>query len=139
MTFDPGISLAVEQGIAVQPFSVQEGTGPERFNWPGLFIGTLRENIDANPALFERYMAYTAAANAYAADPANREEVETVALEFLGLPPEVTPIVVDRMLSQLNIDGTIDADGLNRIGVFFNEIGKTTTAYTADDFTVEVG
>lgn len=139
LTFDPGISLAIEQGIGVQPFSIQEGTGPERFNWPGLFTGTLRQNIEDDPELFERYMAYTTAANEYTSDPANREEVEAVALDFLGLSPEVTPLVVDRLLSQLTVDGAIDADGLAALGVFFNEVGKASIPYTADDFVVEVG
>ncbi len=139
LTFDPGISLAIEQGIGVQPFSIQEGTGPERFNWPGLFTGTLREKIENNPELFERYAAFSTAANEYTADPANREEVEAVALDFLALSPEVTPLVVDRLLSQLTIDGSIDRDGLAALGVFFNEVGKASVPYTADDFTVEVG
>ncbi|MEM9034486.1 MAG: ABC transporter substrate-binding protein [Actinomycetota bacterium] len=139
ITFDPGISLAVAQGIAIQPFSVQEGTGPDRFNWPGLFTGTLRENVEDDPDLFERYVDFTNAATAYAADPANRDEVLAVAEEFLGLPPEVTPLIVDRFLSQVTVDGVIDRGGLDGIGVFFDEIGKTESTWTSDDFVVAVG
>ncbi|MGA9279013.1 ABC transporter substrate-binding protein [Ilumatobacter sp.] len=133
LTFEPGISLALTEGIAVQPFSMQEGTGPERFNWPGLFLGALREKIETEPELFNRYMEFSTAANEYMADPANREEVNDVAADFLGLPPEAIDLVIDRTIANTTTDGTIDSDGLDRIGEFFAEIGRTETAYTADE------
>lgn len=138
LTFEPGVSLALSQGIAVQPFSIQDGTGPELFNWPGLFIGTLRESVSTNPDLYQRFMDYSTAANEYATDPANVDEVNEFATEFLGLPPEVAITTMERTLSQINVDGVIDPAGLDAQGMFYAEAGSTQKAWTAAEITTDV-
>ena len=139
LTFEPGITLAVDQGIAVQPFSIQDGTGPELFNWPGLFIAAAPDSIAENPELYQRYMDYNTAANEYATDPANFDEVVAFAGDFLALDPDVATEVMTRSLAQIDVDGTVDPAGLDAQGTFYNESGSTETAWTAEEITTDVG
>src|SRR5690606_24775586 len=56
ITLEPGITLALEQGIAIQPFSLQELTGPPTMDWASFVFIATRDYAEQNADVLEQFV-----------------------------------------------------------------------------------
>ena len=49
ITFEPGMTMGVKNGIGTRPFSLVAGDGPSALDWPSLVITATRDFAAANP------------------------------------------------------------------------------------------
>ena len=97
-TLEPGVTLALAQDIAVQPFSIQELTGPPAMDWASLFYASIRDYAEENPEVLERIQKTYLEAIEWAQDPANRDEFVAFAAAQLSLDPAVAEQLIERNL-----------------------------------------
>ena len=85
ITFEPGMTMGVVNGIGTRPFSLVAGDGPSTLNWPSLVNTTSREFAAANPNTVAAYSAALEAASAWIMDDANIDGVLQVMADNVGL------------------------------------------------------
>ncbi|MCS5701629.1 MAG: ABC transporter substrate-binding protein, partial [Acidobacteria bacterium] len=85
ITFEPGMTMGVVEGIGTRPFSLVAGDGPSTLDWPSLVNTTSREFAEANPNTVAAYQAALDAASAWIKDDANINGVLEVMAARVGL------------------------------------------------------
>ena len=139
LTLEPGVTLALAQDIAVQPFSIQELTGPPAMDWASLFYASTRDYAEENPEVLERIQKTYLEAIEWAQDPANRDEFVALAAAQLSLEPAVAEQLIERNLPFFTTDAGMAADRYDQIGDFYAEAGLTKKPWHVSDYVVEVG
>jgi NitT/TauT family transport system substrate-binding protein len=138
MTLEPGITLALEQGIAKQPFSLQEGTGPDGFVYDDQLMLTSRKFAESNKEVLCDYRTAWDQALEYMRDPENEQTVEAEAAELLGLPAPTVSALLERTSSFFPETTALEAESVEAGFAFLAENGAAQTAYELDDIAVEV-
>jgi NitT/TauT family transport system substrate-binding protein len=138
LTFEPGVTLAVEQGIATNPFSLQAGEGPEELDHPDLLMVTSRANVEENAEALCRMTEAWDQGLEFLHDEANQDAVVDAAVELLALPEDVATSLVERNTDFLAESTALDADGVDKAFALLSDNGLAKQAYTTDDYTVEV-
>lgn len=137
-TFEPGITLAESQGIAAQPFSLQERTGPAELDYADLLMVTSREHAASHRAELCRFTTAWDQGLEYVHDPANREAVDAAAAAFFKLPQETARDLVDRNLPFLPDSTALRPEQVDPAFAFLAESGQAKKAYQTDAIAVEV-
>ena len=130
--------LAEQQGVATQPFSLRAGEGPEELLWPSLLVTASREYAEANPDVVRAYVAATNEAIEVIQDPAQQERVLEIMTTDMGLPADVAAGMMESGADSFTAGMDFDTEGLDRAGAWVFDIGKSSKAYTAADYTMTV-
>lgn len=139
VTFEPALSEALTQGIAVQPFSLIAGTGPSSMKgWGGLLYATTRQYATANKTVLTDFAKGYAAALAWMTKPGNQGQVVKFVESYLSVPAAVAQSMVTRNLPTFSTAATIEASRYNAEGVFFNKLGAAKKAWQVPDYAFNV-
>ncbi len=138
ITLEPGITLALDQGIAVQPFSVKELTGPPAMDWASTVLVVTRDYAEQNTEVLRRFMRMWREALDWLTDPANRTEAIELAGDYLGLEPSVAEALFDRNAPYWSDSLQLEPDRFDQVGDFYYEIGRFPTAYHVADYGFEI-
>jgi NitT/TauT family transport system substrate-binding protein len=138
ITFEPGITLGVQQGIATEPFSIQKGTGPEGMVFADQVFVTSRSYAEKNKDALCRLTKTWDSGLQYMQDSANRSAVEADAVSFLGLKPDQAKALIDRNLSFFPKTSALEASTIDPAFAFQQKYGGASKAYTLSDIGVNV-
>lgn len=138
LTFEPGITLAVSQGVATNPFSLQAGEGPEELDHPDILLVTSRANVKQNADALCRLTKTWDESLDFLHDSANHEAVVTAAETLLSLPKDVATDVVDRNSDFLAKSTQIDKPGMDKAFKLLADNGLAKKAYTTDAYATDV-
>ena len=109
ITFEPGMTMGVVNGIGTRPFSLVAGDGPSTLNWPSLVNTTSRDFAAANPNTIAAYAAALEAASAWIMDDANIDGVLQVMADNVGLVgADMAADVHAANKEYFSTDGTLD-------------------------------
>jgi NitT/TauT family transport system substrate-binding protein len=137
LMFEPGVTLAVEQGIGTNPFSLQEGEGPEELDHPDMLLVTSRANFEQNAEPLCRLTQTWTQGAEFLHDPANEDIVAAEAQTLLQLPDEVVAPLLERNIPFIQ-ESTQLSEDIDKAFAVLADNGAAQQAYTADDFAVEV-
>ncbi|MDG2352062.1 MAG: ABC transporter substrate-binding protein, partial [Acidimicrobiales bacterium] len=113
ITFEPGMTMGVVNGIGTRPFSLVAGDGPSSLDWPSLVNTTSREFAAANPNTIAAYAAALEAANNWIADDANTDAALAVMADHVGLVgSDMAEDVHANNKGYFALDSTLDSDRL---------------------------
>jgi basic membrane protein A len=113
ITFEPGMTMGVVNGIGTRPFSLVAGDGPTSLDWPSLVNTTSREFAAANPNTVAAYSAALEAASAWIMDEANTDAALGVMADHVGLVgSDMAADVHAANKDYFAVDSTLDADRL---------------------------
>jgi NitT/TauT family transport system substrate-binding protein len=138
LTFEPGVTLAVDQGIATNPFSLQAGDGPEELDHPDMLLVTSRANVEQNGDALCRLTQSWDQGLAYVHDSANHDAVVADTAQLLALDENVAADVIDRDLGFLADSTQINDAGMDKAFELLADNGLAKKAYTTDDYTADV-
>jgi NitT/TauT family transport system substrate-binding protein len=138
VNFDPLFVLAEQEGAGTQPFSLRAGEGPESLLWPSLLVTTSREYAEENPEIVREYVAALSEAIDMIQDPAQRDRVIEIMTTDMGLPATIAEGMLDAGGDSFTAGMELDTASLDRAGAWVFEIGKSSKAYTAADFTLPI-
>ena len=108
ITFEPGLSQGVLDGIGYTPFSLRSGDGPAELDWPSLVLTTSRAVWDESPNAILHYRAAIVEAIEWIRDPANRDAVLAEMNSFLGVEGAVAEAILDNNVDSLTSSGELD-------------------------------
>lgn len=138
LTFEPGVSLALEQGVATNPFSLHAGEGPEALDHPDMLLFTTREVAEQEKEKLCRFRQSLDAGLEFMKDPANREVVVAETAELLSMPEPLAEKVLDRNMDAVPDATELDAEGVDKAFALLKDGGSAAKLHTADSFAVEV-
>jgi ABC-type nitrate/sulfonate/bicarbonate transport system substrate-binding protein len=139
ITFEPGISEAISQGVATQPFSLIGGTGPASMSgWGGLLYATTKSYAAAHPTTLKEFEAAYEAALSWMTNPSNHSQVVQFAQTYLSVTPAVAESIVTHNLPSFSTDTTVLASRYDAEGDFFHTLGATKKAWHVADYAVQV-
>lgn len=134
MTYEPGISLAVANGIAVAPFSLQALTGPPQMNWGSLFATATRSYATAHRQVLKDYQKTYLEGLSWVKNPSNRGPAIAFIQKDMGVPQSIATTIYLKDIPSLTSSTTVEASRYNYEGQFFHQIGLTKKAWTVADY-----
>lgn len=138
LTFEPGISLALEQGVATNPFSLHAGEGPEALDHPDMMLFTTRELAEQESEKLCRFRQSLDAGLDFMKDPANRDVVVAQTAELLSMPEALAAKVLDRNLQAVPDETELDREGIDKAFKLLKDGGSAAQLHSADSIAVEV-
>jgi ABC-type nitrate/sulfonate/bicarbonate transport system substrate-binding protein len=138
LTFEPGVTLALDQGVATNPFSLQTDTGPQALRHPDMMFFTSRKAATENKDVLCRLQKAWDAGTKYMKDPANRAAVEAEATSFLNLPAATSKKLVDRNVPLFQDSTKLDRAGIDKAFKLLADNGAAAKAHAAAQIAVEV-
>ena len=108
ITFEPGLSQGVLDGIGSIPFNLRAGDGPSELDWPSLVLTTSRANWDASPNAFQHYRAALVEAIEWMRDPGNRDAALAELTALTGAEGDVAVAIFDNNIASLTSTGQLD-------------------------------
>lgn len=134
ITIEPGITLALEAGIAVQPFSLQGQTGPPTMDWASLMLVTTRTYAEQNSDVLERFASMWQVALQWLRNPGNRAEAIELTGDFLELDPGIAEVLFERNLPFWSESPRLEPDRFDQVGDFYRDVGRFQRAYHVEDY-----
>ena len=104
ITFEPGLSQGVVDGIGYLPFALRSGDGPAELNWPSLVLTTSREFAEANPNTVANYRKSIREATDWIRNPANRADVLTELTALTGVEGELAEAILDNNVGSFSLN-----------------------------------
>jgi NitT/TauT family transport system substrate-binding protein len=138
LTFEPGVTLALEQGVATNPFSLHAGEGPEELDHPDMMLFTTRENAEKNAESFCRLRESFDAGLEIMKDPGQRDTVVAEAATLLNVSPELATKILERNTEAVPDTTELDRAGVDKAFALLHENGSAKQLHTADQIAVEV-
>jgi ABC-type nitrate/sulfonate/bicarbonate transport system substrate-binding protein len=139
ITFEPGISEALTQGVAVQPFSLIAGTGPSAMSgWGGAYYTATRQYATAHAAVLRDFTKAYQAAVAWMTNSANHGKVVQFVESYMSVPAVVAQSMVTRNLPTFSRATTVEASRYDAQGAFFHRLGATKKAWSVSDYAFNV-
>jgi ABC-type nitrate/sulfonate/bicarbonate transport system substrate-binding protein len=137
ITFEPGMTMGVKNGIGTRPFSLVAGDGPSTLDWPSLVITATRDFAAANPNTIAAYQAAVEASIAWLQDDANTDAVlqvmaDNVALVSADLAADVHAANKGSFLT----DGTLDASRIGNVVDYSLGRGLISESMNFGDFAI---
>ena len=134
VTFDPFQVFAVQNGLGINPFSIQRGEGPPGLDWPGLVYMTSADTFANRQAELCAYKSGTVEAIAWLADPANAEQAAEIAKTRLaeGLWDAI-PALVEKYQNGFSPTGDIQFGQIETISQISVDVGKTDRLFAAEE------
>jgi ABC-type nitrate/sulfonate/bicarbonate transport system substrate-binding protein len=139
ITYEPGITEALTQGVATQPFSLVSGSGPTAIqNWGGYFYVTTKAYAQTHAALLRGFVKAYQTALAWMQKPADSTQVVKFVETYMGMPAAVAKSLVARNLSTFTTATTISAADYNAEGQFFYQLGATKHDWQVSQYAYDV-
>jgi NitT/TauT family transport system substrate-binding protein len=138
ITLEPGITLALEERIAVQPFSIQELTGPPSMDWASAMYVVTRDYAEQNTDVLVRFTRMWREALEWIRDPANRADAVELTSDYLGLDLSIAEVLFDRNLNFWSNSLQLEPDRFDPVGDFYRDIGRFRTAYHVADYGFDI-
>jgi ABC-type nitrate/sulfonate/bicarbonate transport system substrate-binding protein len=139
ITYEPGITEALTQGVATQPFSLVSGAGPATIQgWGGYFYVTTKSYAAAHAALLRSFVKAYQMALAWMRNPASNAQVVKFVQTYMGMPATVAKALVARNLSTFTTATTISAADYNPEGQFFYQLGATKHNWHVSQYAYDV-
>ncbi len=136
ITFEPGLSQAVIDGIGYSPFTLRTGQGPTELDWPSAVNTTSREFFRNNPNTVAIYARSVRDAMDWMRNPANHPEVLDLMESFLGLDRSVAEVVLASNIGSFSLNGRPDPRRLGNNVNYAVGRGILEEAQDFDDFAV---
>ena len=136
ITFEPGLSQAVVDGIAYAPFALRAGQFPQELDWPSAVNTTSREFFDNNPNTVAIYAQTMRSTMDWIRNPANRAEVLEVMDSFLGVQGEVAEAILHNGVGIFSLNGALQPARLQNNVDYAVGRGILEEAQDFDDFAV---
>jgi ABC-type nitrate/sulfonate/bicarbonate transport system substrate-binding protein len=139
ITYEPAISEALLQGIAVQPFSLIEGGGPDNItNFGGLFYTTTRSYAKSHETLLSNFEKAYEVARAWMVNPNNHSKAIAFVEKDLGVNEALAVSVFDEALLTFTPATTVNANRYNTEGQFYETLGVATQYWPVSKYAVNV-
>ncbi len=139
ITFEPGLSQGVVDGIGYLPFSLRGGDGPAELNWPSLVLTTSRAFADANPNTVALYRKSFREAMDYIRNPANRDEILAEMATFLGVEGELAEAILDSNVGSFSLNAALQQSRLENNVAYAVARGILSESQDFADFAVTPG
>ena len=136
ITFEPGLSQAVIDGIGYIPFALRQGEGPTELNWPSLVNTTAREFYENNPNTVAIYAQAIREAMDWMRNPANRADVLAEMNALFGAEGEVAEAILDNNIASLSLNGALQPARLQNNVDYAVGRGILEEAQEISEFTV---
>ncbi|MEM7094466.1 MAG: ABC transporter substrate-binding protein [Actinomycetota bacterium] len=104
ITFEPGLSQGVADGIGYLPFNLRGGDGPTELDWPSLVLTTSREFAEANPNTVANYRKSIREAADWIRNPANRAAVLEELTALTGVEGELAEAILDNNVGSFSLN-----------------------------------
>lgn len=125
ISFEPALAIAVSEGIAERPFSIQRDDDiPAALNWPGIVYVASRDYAEQNPEALQGFLAATEEATEWITDPTNRDELIEFLDQTLGVNPEIADMLLEFEIPAWEGGGALDVERLQGVADFFHEVGR---------------
>ncbi len=134
LTLEPGITLALAKGIAVEPFSLLAGTGPSQMKWGSLFEAATRSYATSHRAVLKDFQTAYLQGVSWEQNPANKTAVIAFIQKYLGVSQAVATTLYTRDTPYNSTDTTMQASKYNYEGQLFHQLGLTKKAWTVADY-----
>lgn len=128
VTFEPGLTTAVEEDIATRPFSLMAEEGPDVLSASGGLMVAPTAFVEDNEDLLSRYLDVYNEGLAWIKDTANREEVLALIEEKLQVSPELAPAMLDNNLAGYPDDARLADEDISKL--------EDVTDYLAENGTI---
>jgi len=135
---EPGITLALENDLVVQPFSIRELTGPPSMDWASVVYTATREFAEQNTEVLVQFTQIWQESLDALQEPADRAEVVEVTSDFLGVDPGLAESLLERNLPYFANPLDLDPARLNPAGEFFHQTGRFPVAYHVEDYEFDI-
>ncbi len=137
ITFEPGMTMGVVNGIGTRPFSLVNGDGPSALDWPSLVVTATRDFAAENPNTIAAYQAALEASIEWLQDDANTDAVlqvmaDNVALVSADMAADVHAANKGSFLS----DGTLDASRIGNVVNYSLGRGLISESMNFADFAI---
>jgi NitT/TauT family transport system substrate-binding protein len=127
ITFEPGLSQAVLDGIGTRPFSLINGEGPAALDFPSLVLTTSRSKFDSAPNAFEHFRLAIVEAIEWIRDPANRDAVLAEMQALTGAEGELAEAILDNNVGGFSTTGELDPARLQTAAQFVFDFGRSAS------------
>ena len=139
ITFEPGLSQGVVDGIGYLPFSLRAGQGPAELDWPSLVLTTSRGFADENPNTVALYRKSIREAMDYIRNPANRDEILAEMATFLGVEGELAEAILDSNIGSFSLNAALQQPRLENNAAYAVARGILSESQDFADFAVTPG
>ncbi|MDE0653943.1 MAG: ABC transporter substrate-binding protein [bacterium] len=136
ITFEPGLTTAVVDGIGYIPFALRDGEGPSSLDWPSLVMTTSRAFWNENPNAVLHYREALVEAIDWIRDPANRAEVLAGMNEFLGVEGAIAEGILDNNVGSYTHTGQLDPDRLRNNAQFAFDNNRIASVFEFGSYAV---
>jgi ABC-type nitrate/sulfonate/bicarbonate transport system substrate-binding protein len=138
ITLEPGITLALQQGIATQPFSIQKGTGPKGMVFADQVMVASRSYAEKNKASLCKFITAWNDGLSFVENPANRAAVDADAVSYLGLNASQAKALIDRNVSFYPKTAGLYPSTMDPAFAFQKQYSGASKAYTVADIGMNV-
>ena len=139
ITYEPAISEALLQGIAVQPFSLIQGGGPDNItNFGGLFYTTTRSYAKSHVKVLSNFEKAYEVARAWMVSPANHSKAVAFVEKDLGVNEALAVSVFNEALFSFTSATTVNANRYNTEAQFYKTLGVATEYWPVSTYAVNV-
>ena len=138
IAIEPGITVAVEENIAIQPFSLRDLTGPPFMDWAGLMYVATRDYAEQNTEILERFSRMWREALDWLKAPGDRTDAIELTGDFLDLEPSVAEVMFDRNRPYWADSLRVEPARFDAVGDFYHDIGRFQKAYHVADYGFDV-
>jgi NitT/TauT family transport system substrate-binding protein len=139
ITFEPGMSTAVNDGIGYLPFNLRGGDGPPELDWPSNVMITSREFFDANPNTVAIYRQAIRQSLDFIRNPANREAVLGYMNDLLGVEGALAEKILDDNVGSFSLNTRLQQARLENNVAYAVGRGILEEAQDFSEFAVEIG
>lgn len=124
-------SKVVHTGL-VSHFDQNKGETVQVANLRSVMVAS-QDFVSANPNTIAAYLSVMERAHAYAADPANKDEVVAAFAEYQNQPAKMSSDLYENYVYDLTIDDTFMAD-VNAVADYLLEVGRIKSKMDASEF-----
>lgn len=139
ITFEPGMSTAVNDDIGYLPFNLRGGDGPPELDWPSNVMITSRDFFDANPNTVAIYRQAIRQSLDFIRNPANREAVLGFMNELLGVEGALAESILDNNVGSFSLNTRLQQARLENNVAYAVGRGILEEAQDFSEFAVEIG
>jgi ABC-type nitrate/sulfonate/bicarbonate transport system substrate-binding protein len=134
ITSEPGITLALAKGIATEPFSIQELSGPPQMNWGSFFYVAPSKYAHQNAKALQGFQKAYEQGLSWVSNPANKSAAIAFVSKWLGVPPAIATKLYDRNVPFFSKATTILASRYNQVGDFYHQASAAKKDYHVTDY-----
>lgn len=138
ISYEPGLTEALNQHIATEPFSLRKGQGPSILQFPDLVMMTPSNYAQQHPNVLKDFRMAVQQADAYIANAANEPVLVDLLVSNLSLSPSVAKLVLANNKNAFEANTALTPQTLkqlSRVGQWLQQEGVTSKNYTVSTWT----